>query len=1115
MTVEDGINVTFNREELEISGTESDTRRCTHKEPTTSPLLAFIPYRNNRLLRVNMDTAAADACFTVHRMSSSLVGQKKNNVKNCSQNQKHKKHNGAIDSNDSINNGTINHPKCHNDSEMLNEMGTMAPFHSFLCVTYGHKQSATTKTLLNQQIIHKRSNRHTTAAAFDDFKVQQFQEENFHPTWGRHEILKSLSTCCLNFQQNLQRQTQTPKTCKKRSIDALFDNMNSPTNHSEFDFRNQETLRHQLRCKDVDTKNEKWNLPTPHEVRKNIKTIDNQICRCTDCSTVREWSTKYLPRNMIHCLWFYPNDYDDMDDIANGILLHQKRGIIYNVTDSSNSSCPRKVASADANADNGQASLDISNPFCDYYQSNGVNKTQKCLNRQRKESLLQKFDEQNMPRSAKSMMTSHAEKKSSSATSYQSLNNGRDSLSSKERKNPIVALWLQKSKYANRYVCKQKWKSNEVLQLSTGKMIACVNQNNFDNCHKNASSTTYSHVYSDSEHNMKCNQMTTGKRESDVDLDTDHPVHLAVARSCISANKNINNWIGPFIFQVGDIIQFYSPLMASSNTKIQNNDIVDDKLAQTSVLEFQLCLIHQLEYVETNKIKTVTTYPTKIVETKNDIDLVTNAAVNRCMDKDCNTVTDEKQNCILDDDKKNDNTFPEDIRSQSPALSSLHSSEQSFRLLSQEEPLSQTFTLLEPDSIDKQEVQRSLIDDVTDYYKDDFDSDVVVIESNKLDIDKNHISISMKDSQTEVEEDSTNYVPLPAKSPSSQVSGHSLFVDDVEATKKKHNTMKRILPPISVLVPKTDLNASKPHTANRIIHSDDVTCSYVTQPTTEVTLEQTPFQMPKQLNKLVDSDQPSEVADRVIPIKSLSMITSKAISKELVPVENNFSKKQEVKQSSFAIYFLEKGTDMSRLLIRGNDKIEGLKSHAEKRGAIVLDSFDKLKLPLPTHIVISENLSCSDVESIAEALGFTNAIEMSDFLSKHSIVCATRRWASQGNRVERPPFQEPTVMEKYLGIWTCGTKQQRLKSTNDNNNSSGATHDKICHAEGNTTNETEYKVLIAPSVNFTTEHGAKSDIHQIAPWHQRNQGLSDLFRKLSKLHQGECQFLLILLVRFL
>jgi DNA polymerase/3'-5' exonuclease PolX len=147
----------------------------------------------------------------------------------------------------------------------------------------------------------------------------------------------------------------------------------------------------------------------------------------------------------------------------------------------------------------------------------------------------------------------------------------------------------------------------------------------------------------------------------------------------------------------------------------------------------------------------------------------------------------------------------------------------------------------------------------------------------------------------------------------------------------------------------------------------------------------------------------------------------------------------------FVLFFVEKGTDMHRV-----QHIATLRANAQRRGALVLDHFDKVRPPWPTHLVISTTVT--SLESVATALGFDDLEEMSLFLQQRNIVCATRDWAS---RLEAVPYAVPTIMERIPGF---RTKKRRLDDS-----------------------------------------AASATVHS----QDRNRALSDLFRKLAKLHQ-EC-----------
>jgi DNA polymerase/3'-5' exonuclease PolX len=182
-----------------------------------------------------------------------------------------------------------------------------------------------------------------------------------------------------------------------------------------------------------------------------------------------------------------------------------------------------------------------------------------------------------------------------------------------------------------------------------------------------------------------------------------------------------------------------------------------------------------------------------------------------------------------------------------------------------------------------------------------------------------------------------------------------------------------------------------------------------------------------------------------------------AITGPLIMLDDSLA----VSDKKFVLYFVEKGSDMHKTV-----HVKGLRKHAEQRGAIVLDSFDKTQPPWPTHFVISQTVSSAD--TIASALGFQDLDEMSDFIGEHGIVCAIRKWAARGS-YDKLQFKEPTMSEQYLGIRP--NKKGKRESTDSSD-------------EPTTSRRTRQR---------------KDDVVAII----RNKDLSELFRKLSKLHQ-EC-----------
>lgn len=162
----------------------------------------------------------------------------------------------------------------------------------------------------------------------------------------------------------------------------------------------------------------------------------------------------------------------------------------------------------------------------------------------------------------------------------------------------------------------------------------------------------------------------------------------------------------------------------------------------------------------------------------------------------------------------------------------------------------------------------------------------------------------------------------------------------------------------------------------------------------------------------------------------------------------------------FKLFFVEKGNDMHR-----KTHLVGLQKLAEQRGATVLNSFDKsLNSTWPTHLVASQKVS--SIESIAAALNFSDLDEMSIFLSKNGITCATREWVTLSNA----PLQEPTMLEQILGL-------RRRKPCKRRTNSPIADSSPLKNAKQRQDEDALSKI-----------------------W---NVKLSELFRKIGKLHQ-EC-----------
>lgn len=180
-------------------------------------------------------------------------------------------------------------------------------------------------------------------------------------------------------------------------------------------------------------------------------------------------------------------------------------------------------------------------------------------------------------------------------------------------------------------------------------------------------------------------------------------------------------------------------------------------------------------------------------------------------------------------------------------------------------------------------------------------------------------------------------------------------------------------------------------------------------------------------------------------------------------------------KAKYRLYFVQYGTDMAKVHIKGKMGSEGLEHHVQKRGAVVLSEFDRNNPP--THFVVSN--SAPSPEAIANALGFRSKKAMTDeeanseavdklqrFMYDHDIVCVFRKWAERGNGkdVTPAPLMAPTMSERYLRLHPRrGSDWKKPACINS------------------------YEV----SKRRTTPTG------------QRNKALSDYFFKLSKLYQ-EC-----------
>lgn len=179
--------------------------------------------------------------------------------------------------------------------------------------------------------------------------------------------------------------------------------------------------------------------------------------------------------------------------------------------------------------------------------------------------------------------------------------------------------------------------------------------------------------------------------------------------------------------------------------------------------------------------------------------------------------------------------------------------------------------------------------------------------------------------------------------------------------------------------------------------------------------------------------------------------------------------------STFVLYFVPKGTDMHPTI-----HLPKLRQNAIKRGATVLSIFHYSNMmdnknvnstnptsaistdtPIhPTHFVVSTRVT--HLESIATVLGFPNMEEMSLYLHKHRIVCVTRDWAA--GACSRP-YETPTLLQIIPGFSANHHKKRKLQKSNEND-------------------------PIASDRTISLEE-----------IRNRNRPLSDVFRKLAKLHQ--------------
>lgn len=120
---------------------------------------------------------------------------------------------------------------------------------------------------------------------------------------------------------------------------------------------------------------------------------------------------------------------------------------------------------------------------------------------------------------------------------------------------------------------------------------------------------------------------------------------------------------------------------------------------------------------------------------------------------------------------------------------------------------------------------------------------------------------------------------------------------------------------------------------------------------------------------------------------------------------------------SLVIYLVRKGIDMTAPLL--GDSTKGLTAHILQRGAQVIQSFDKQNPP--THIVVSNHPI--KPESIATACGFQSVSDLEDFMDEHEIICATRRWVERGDSIRKPPLEQPTLLDRYMGLSSSGKRR--------------------------------------------------------------------------------------------
>jgi hypothetical protein len=143
---------------------------------------------------------------------------------------------------------------------------------------------------------------------------------------------------------------------------------------------------------------------------------------------------------------------------------------------------------------------------------------------------------------------------------------------------------------------------------------------------------------------------------------------------------------------------------------------------------------------------------------------------------------------------------------------------------------------------------------------------------------------------------------------------------------------------------------------------------------------------------------------------STNTTTTDQLQRKPAILPRSFKQPDDVsaKKKLFVLLLVERGLDMSSLL-DGDHDIEGLKEHCRQRGKYHLEDFDKNHPPWPTHLVISTQ---AKVKSGHEENLTTKMYWKSSWITQCRL-CQAPVGSSEGSKaVHRPPFREPSMMEK-------------------------------------------------------------------------------------------------------